>query len=86
MATAASGGGGSGLTGRGGQFAGAAAEAGADPQQALEAAGQAAAQNGAATDARPPSGTVQARPNLPDSPNRKDGTEPPDKVTTANSQ
>jgi len=30
--------------------------------------------------AAPPSGSVQARPNLPQSPNRKDGTAPPDKV------
>ncbi len=61
-----------------------AAEAGVDPQQALEAAGQAAAANasGAAPAAGPPSGTVQARPNLPGSPNRKDGTQPPDKVAT----
>jgi hypothetical protein len=60
-----------------------AAEAGVDPQQALEAAGQAAAGNAAgdAQGARPPSGTVQARPNLPGSPNRKDGSAPPDRTT-----
>ena len=52
-----------------------AAEAGADPQQALNAAGQ--AQLGNELDAN---STVQARPNLADSPNRKDGTQPPDKV------
>jgi len=60
-----------------------AAEAGVDPQNALAAAGQAAAANGAApTPANngPPSGSVQARPNLPGSPNRKDGTQPPDKM------
>ena len=52
-----------------------AAEAGVDPQQALNAAGQ--AQLGNELDAN---STVQARPNLPQSPNRKDGTQPPDKV------
>ncbi|HVM37023.1 MAG TPA: hypothetical protein VM265_01345 [Sphingomicrobium sp.] len=55
-----------------------AAENGMDPQQALEQAGQAAAANGAA--AAPPSGSVQARPNLPGSPNRQDGTQPPDRM------
>jgi hypothetical protein len=55
-----------------------AAENGMDPQQALEQAGQAAAANAAA--GGPPSGSVQARPNLPGSPNRKDGTQPPDKM------
>ena len=54
-----------------------AAENGMNPQDALEQAGQAAAHNGASG---PASGTVQARPNLPESPNRKDGTEPPDKI------
>jgi hypothetical protein len=58
----------------------AAAENGMDPQQALEQAGQAAAANGAAGAGGPPSGSVQARPNLPGSPNRKDGTQPPDKM------
>ena len=57
-----------------------AAEQGADPQQALEQAGEAAAASN--MDAAPPSGSVQARPNLPQSPNRPDGTQPPDKVTT----
>lgn len=52
-----------------------AAEAGVDPQQALNAAGQARLANQAE-----PNSTVQARPNLPQSPNRKDGTESPDKV------
>ena len=56
-----------------------AAENGTDPQAALEQAGNAAtASTNAATDGV----TAQARPNLPGSPNRKDGTEPPDKVTT----
>ena len=59
-----------------------AAAAGADPQQALAAAGQAAAGNAAAAaqGAGPPSGTVQARPNLPGSPNRKDGSVAPDRM------
>ncbi len=55
-----------------------AAENGMNPQQALEQAGQAAATTNAA--AGPPSGSVQARPNLPNEPNRPDGTSPPDKV------
>jgi len=54
-----------------------AAEKGMNAQDALEQAGRAAAQNSASG---PPSGTVQARPNLPESPNRKDGSEPPDKI------
>jgi len=54
-----------------------AAENGMNPQQALEQAGQAAAANGTSG---PPSGSVQARPNLPQDPNRPDGTSPPDKV------
>lgn len=52
-----------------------AAEAGVDPQQALNAAGQAQIGNDVQANS-----TVQARPNLPQSPNRKDGTQPPDKV------
>lgn len=56
-----------------------AAQNGMNPQDALAQAGQAAAGNGAAA-AGPPSGSVQARPNLPGSPNRKDGTQPPDKM------
>ena len=55
-----------------------AADNGMDPQQALEQAGQAAA--GSNTVAGPPSGSVQARPNLPQDPNRPDGTRPPDKI------
>lgn len=54
-----------------------AAENGMNPQDALEQAGQAAAQNQASP---PTSGSVQARPNLPQDPNRPDGTRPPDKV------
>jgi len=54
-----------------------AAENGMNAQDALEQAGQAASENRASG---PASGTVQARPNLPESPNRKDGTEPPDKI------
>ena len=56
-----------------------AADSGADPQAALQQAGNAASLGeNAASD-----GVVaQARPNLPGSPNRKDGTEPPDKVTS----
>lgn len=54
-----------------------AADNGADPQAALAQAGNAAALEGnAASDGI----TTQARPNLPSSPNRKDGTQPPDKV------
>ena len=55
-----------------------AAENGMDPQQALEQAGKAAA--GSNTAGGPPSGSVQARPNLPQDPNRPDGSRPPDKV------
>ena len=56
-----------------------AAENGTDPQVALEQAGNAAAlEANAASDGI----TAQARPNLPQSPNRKDGTQPPDKVAT----
>jgi hypothetical protein len=52
-----------------------AAAAGTDPQQALNEAGQAQLGN----DAQPDS-SLHARPNLPQAPNRKDGTQPPDKV------
>lgn len=55
-----------------------AAEAGIDPQNALEAAGRAQAQ----TDVQPNS-TVQARPNSVQNPNRPDGTRPPEKVDVA---
>ncbi len=56
-----------------------AAENGMDPQQALEQAGQAASQ-GTAGNQGPPSGSVQARPNTREQPNRPEGGEPPDKV------
>ena len=56
-----------------------AAENGTDPQVALEQAGNAAAADvNAASDGI----VAQARPNLPGSPNRKDGTQPPDKIAT----
>ena len=55
-----------------------AAENGMNPQEALEQAGQAAASANSA--GGPPSGSVQARPNLPQDPNRPDGTRPPDKI------
>ena len=55
-----------------------AAENGMNPQDALQQAGEAAA--GANTAGGPPSGSVQARPNLPQDPNRPDGTRPPEKV------
>lgn len=58
-----------------------AAAAGTDPQRALNEAGEAQL-NAAAK----PNSTVQARPNLPHSPNRKDGTEPPDKVDVQTQQ
>ena len=53
-----------------------AAENGMNAQDALAAAGQAQA----GTNDVEPNSTLQARPNLPQSPNRKDGTQPPDKV------
>ena len=55
-----------------------AAESGMNAQEALEAAGQAQLANGA-NEVQPDSG-VQARPNLPGSPNRPDGTQPPQKA------
>jgi hypothetical protein len=56
-----------------------AADSGADPQVALQQAGNAASLGENASS----DGIVaQARPNLPGSPNRKDGTEPPDKVAS----
>jgi hypothetical protein len=52
---------------------------GSDPEAALAVAGRASA----ATDKAIKDGvTLQARPNLLRSPNRKNGTEPPDKVWT----
>lgn len=56
-----------------------AAENGMNPQDALAAAGEAQA----GTNDVEPNSTLQARPNLPQSPNRKDGTQPPDKVDVA---
>ena len=61
-----------------------AAEAGVDPQQALEQAGQAAATTGndmANNDGK----VVQAKPNTVRDPNRPAGGEPPEKVAV-NSQ
>lgn len=57
-----------------------AAENGMDPQQALEEAGEAAAEAEAARQAAPPSGSVQARPNTRERPNRPEGGRPPEKV------
>ena len=61
-----------------------AAHGGADPQQALQDAGNAQADSTAtgATEAKVQNATSVegARPNLPQSPNRKDGSQPPDKV------
>ena len=59
-----------------------AAENDVDPQQALEQAGQAAAAGNA--EAAPPSGSVQAKPNLPQDPNRPEDGQPPAKVSTTN--
>jgi hypothetical protein len=56
-----------------------AAEAGLDPQNALEQAGQAQATQAGTNEVQPDSG-VQARPNLPQSPNRPDGKQPPQKA------
>lgn len=47
-------------------------------QQALQEGGRAQVEDAQAAGSRPPSGSVQARPNLPQSPNRKDGSQPPD--------
>ena len=62
---------------------------GVDPQNALAIGGEAATfeNEPSAADrgqAAPPS--VQARPNIVQSPNRKDGTVPPDKATGTTSQ
>jgi hypothetical protein len=53
-----------------------AAENGMNPQEALEAAGNAQVSGNAAQQTQ----SVQARPNLPQSPNRPEGGSPPDKV------
>ena len=55
-----------------------AADNGMDPQAALEQAGNAASVVNTTADGM----SVQARPNLPSAPNRKDGTTAPDKVAT----
>lgn len=55
-----------------------AAENGMDPQEALARAGQAQAQNDAAGTA--PSGSLQAKPNRANDPNRPEGGQPPAKV------
>ena len=55
-------------------------------QQALQQGGVAQVQNAQGAEARPPSGSVQARPNLPQSQNRKDGTQPPDKMISNGQQ
>lgn len=52
-----------------------AAEQGMDPQEALERAGQAQVQRNLDTGS-----TVQARPNLPQDPNRPEGGQPPETV------
>ena len=56
---------------------------GASPQEALAIGGQAAtpaAEPSAADRGQAVPPPLQARPNLPGSPNRKDGTVPPDKM------
>ena len=57
-----------------------AAENGMNPQDALAAAGQAQIANGVDDQQQEPNSTLQARPNLPQSPNRPDGSQPPEKV------
>ena len=61
-----------------------AAENGMDAQNALAAAGdaQAQAQNGTTA----PSGSLQAKPNLPQDSNRPEGGQAPAKVSTQNAQ
>ena len=55
--------------------------AGASDQEALAAGGAAAAANDQAAAANAAEGPLQAKPNLPDDPNRKeDGRTPPDKM------
>lgn len=55
-----------------------AAEKGMNPQEALARAGQAQVRDSA--EEGPPSGSLQAKPNLPGDPNRPEGGEPPQKV------
>lgn len=57
-----------------------AAENGMDPQNALEVAGQAQVANGVQDQQQEPNSTLQARPNLPQDPNRPNGSQPPEKV------
>ncbi|MCA1654599.1 MAG: hypothetical protein ABR588_01660 [Sphingomicrobium sp.] len=61
-----------------------AAHNGTDPQQALQEAGNAQVSGAVPVDreaqARHATSVAGARPNLPQSPNRKDGSQPPDKV------
>jgi predicted small secreted protein len=54
---------------------------GANEQEALQAAGNAAAMNDAAAAQRAQTGPVQAVPNTVQTPNRPDGTRPPAKAT-----
>ena len=58
-----------------------AAEKGMDPQDALTAAGRAQV-NGAGSETAP-SGSLQAKPNLPQDPNRPAGGQAPEKISTA---
>lgn len=55
-----------------------AAEQGVDPQEALEQAGEAQVQRDLET-----SSTIQARPNLPQDPNRPEAGQPPETVDVA---
>lgn len=55
-------------------------------QDALQQGGQAQVANAQGAASGPPSGSVQARPNLPASSNRKDGTAPPDKMISNGQQ
>jgi hypothetical protein len=62
---------------------------GVDPQNALAIGGQAATfenEPSAADRGQPVPPSLQARPNIVQSPNRKDGTVPPDKATGTTSQ
>ena len=56
-----------------------AAEAGIPPQEALERAGEAQARRDI-----DPQSTIQARPNLPENPNRPEAGEAPDTVDVTN--
>ena len=62
-----------------------AEQAGMNEQQALQAAGNAAAANDQAATARAGGGPVQAVPNTVQTPNRPDGTRPPAKGTGSTS-